>query len=162
MWSSSQPRSEDKCQSAWRMLRPRLDGSPKSLYGALQCFLFSRPLLPLVSSASKPWLMDVLQVAQGSDPSCLLNTTAFPSGQSGTSQACAQTCPSDETLFLPNSCNAFLLETLRKPEDLLPPALLRTYYVTGSCPQPWVFIISAFPVSKQRHSKVTGRKCPKL
>lgn len=147
VWSSSQPRWEDKCQSAWRMLWPRLDVSPKSFYGALQCFLFSRPLFPSVSSASSPWLMGVLQVAHGSDPSCLLSTTAFPSGQRGTSQACAQICPSDEMLFLPNSCDALLLETLRKPEDLLPSALLRTYYVIGSCPQPCVFIISAFPVS---------------
>lgn len=77
-----------------------------------KCFLFSRPLFPLVSSASSPWLTGVLQVAHGADLSCLLNTSVFPSGQRGTSQAYAQTCPSDETLFLPNSCDALLLETM--------------------------------------------------
>lgn len=122
-----------------------------------KCFLFSRPLFPLVSSASSPWLMGVLQVAHGSDLSCLLNTSAFPSGQRGTSQACAQTCPSDGTLFLPNSRDALLLETMeaRRFTSICITSHILCYCL---CPQPciWSFLPSQWVNKGTQKWQATG------
>lgn len=163
VWSPSQPRWEDKCQGARRTLcwGPHLDVSPKSFYGALQVLTVLQTTLPLGQQCLKP-------LANG----CPASGTWVWSILSPKHKCISIRAERDE----PSLCTNLPIRWDALPAQLswCPPAgnhgsqklyfHLHYFTLTMLLPLPTAvyIIISAFPVSEQRHSKVTGHRCPKL